>query len=164
MRVVVRYAVEAAVEVLPLVEQDHPTDLRARAAVDAAWAFVLGAERTNLQRSTAVEAHRAARSATSEAAAHAARAAGDAAAAAYLHPLAKATQVGHILGSAARAARAAEAAAGDDPSVGDEWIERARRRATPRLVEVLRRYPSAPTGAGRVARLLSALDTGLRSG
>jgi hypothetical protein len=41
-------------------------------------------------------------------------------AAAYLHPLADAHQVKHILGAAAHAARAAELVAGDDRDVGAE--------------------------------------------
>ncbi len=164
LRVVARYAVEAAQEVLPLFEADRPHDPRARAAVEAAWAFVDGVERTTLQRVTAVAAHRAARDATDPAAAHAARAAGDAAAAAYLHPLPRAIQVGHVLRAAAHAARAAELAAGDAPDVGDRAIEQARQRASPALVAVLRRYPAAPTGRSRVARLMTALDTALRSG
>ena len=39
--------------------------------------------------------------------------------AAYLHPLAKATQLRHILGPAAHASRAAELARGDDPVVAE---------------------------------------------
>ena len=72
-----------------------------------------------------------------------------AASAAYLHPLADAHQVKHILGAAAHAARAAELIAGDDRDVGAEHIEQARRRATPAVVEVLKRYPAAPPGGGR---------------
>ncbi|MGQ0574530.1 MAG: putative immunity protein [Pseudonocardia sp.] len=68
LRVVVRYAVESAAEVLPLFEQWHPDDRRPRAAIDAAWAFVDGATRSRLQRVTAVDAHRAAKLATSGAA------------------------------------------------------------------------------------------------
>jgi hypothetical protein len=142
LRVVARYAVEAAQEVLPFFEERHPNDRRARAAVDAAWTFVEGANRTKLQRISALDAHRAAKDATNEAAKHAAHAAGDAASAAYLHPLAKATQVGHILRAAAHAARAAELAAYGDPNVGNQHIEQARQRATPALVDVLRRYRS----------------------
>lgn len=162
LRVVARYAVEAAQEVLPIYEVDHPDDARPRAAVDAAWIFVSGAARTQLQRSTALEAHRAAKAAKHEQARYAARAAGDAAAAAYLHPLAKATQVGHILGAAANAARAAELAADDDSAVGRLWIERARQRSTPVLVEVLARYPAALSGSSRVAGLMKELDNALR--
>jgi hypothetical protein len=75
----------------------------------------------------------------------------------------RASQVGHILRAAAHAARAAELCAGGDPGVGDERIERARRRATPVLVDVLGRYPAAPVGKSRVAQLMKSLDTSLRS-
>ncbi|MGA4837733.1 putative immunity protein [Streptomyces sp. G45] len=163
LRAVARYAAESAQEVLPVFEHTHPDDPRPRAAVDAAWEFANGARRTRLQRVTALDAHRAARDAASEAERLAARAAGDAAAAAYLHPIARATQVGHILRAAASAARVAELRAGGDPAVGLERIERARRRATPTLADVLSRYPPAPSGKGRVAQLMSALDAALRA-
>ncbi|WP_432093608.1 putative immunity protein [Streptomyces sp. bgisy100] len=162
LRVVARYAAESAQEVLPVFEEAVPGDPRPRAAVDAAWEFVNGARRTKLQRVTSLDAHRAAKEADTEAACLAARAAGDAAAAAYLHPIAKATQVGHILRAAANAARVAELVAGDDPEAGDKSIEQARQRATPALRDVLSRYPAAPNGKGRVAQLMSALDTSLR--
>jgi hypothetical protein len=163
LRVVARYAVGAAQEVLPLFEASHPDDRRPRAAVDAARTFVAGANRTKLQRIAAFDAHRAAKDATTESAKHAAHAAGDAAASVYLHPLARATQVGHILRAAAHAARAAELAADGDLSVGNQRIEQAGQRATPELVAVLRRYPVAPTGTSRVAQLMKTLDTSLRS-
>ncbi|TWF94283.1 putative immunity protein [Saccharopolyspora dendranthemae] len=155
LRAVVRFAVEFAEEVLPIFDERHD-DARPRAAVSAARTFADGADRTKAQRITALDAHRAAKEATSEAASHAARAAGDAAAAAYLHPLAQATQVSHILRAAAHAARAAELVAGDVPSVGEQHIELARLRATPVLVDVLSRYPRAPAGKSRVAQLISA--------
>ncbi|WP_328994130.1 exonuclease SbcC [Kribbella sp. NBC_01245] len=163
LRVVARYAAESAAETLAIFEASDPDDRRPREALEAAWTFVEGAQRTKLQRVTALAANQAGREATTEAAQNAARAAGHAAAAAYLHPLAKSTQVGHILGAAACAARAAELAAGGDRSVGAESIEQARRRATPALVAVLRRYPAAPSSGNRVAELMSALDTSLRS-
>lgn len=146
LRVVARYAVESAEQVLALFEKGHPGDTRPRAAISAAWTFAEGAPRTNLQRATALEAHRAAKTATSEAAKQAARAAGDAAAAAYLHPAAKSTQVGHILRAAACGARAAELSAGDAPEVGDASIEEAYRRAPSRLN---RRSPPLSTCADR---------------
>lgn len=117
LRVVARFAVESADRALPFFQEADPDDPRPRAAIEAAWAFASGAARTRLQRVTALDAHRAAKDVADEAAQHAARAAGDAAAAAYLHPLAKATQVRHILGAPASAARAAELSAGDDPKV-----------------------------------------------
>ncbi|MFC0002833.1 putative immunity protein [Micromonospora siamensis] len=162
LRVVARYAAQCAQDALSIYEAAHPGDRRPRAAVEAARTFAQGARRTNLQRTTAWAAHRAAREAATEAAREAARAAGHAAGAAYLHPLANATQVGHILGAGAYAARAAELAAGGDRTVGERWIEQARRRATPALVAVLRRYPAAPAGGSRVAELMSALDGALR--
>jgi hypothetical protein len=76
--------------------------------------------------------------------------------------LAEATQVRHVLGAAARAARALELSAGDDPAVGAEHLGRARSLAGPVVVDVLRRYPPAPRGGGRVGELLRQLDASLR--
>lgn len=163
LRAVARYAAECAQGVLPLFEDVHPEDPRPRAAIDAAWTFGDGGARTNLQRVTALDAHRAAKEATTDAARYAASAAGDAAAAAYLHALAKATQVGHILRAAANAAHAAELSAANDPHSASALIEAARSRATPTVIDVLRRYPRAPTGTTRVAHLMTALDDSLRA-
>lgn len=162
LRAVTRYVAETAVEVLPVFEEVHPDDHRPRAALDAAWEFVDGARRTRLQRVTSLDAHRAAADAATEAARLAAQAAGDAASAAYLHPIAKAHQVGHILRAAANAARIAEFVASDDPTAADTSLALARRRATPILIDVLCRYPLAPTGSRRVAQLMSQLDAALR--
>jgi hypothetical protein len=52
--------------------------------------------------------------------------------------------------------------AGEDRDVGPDQIEHACRRATPAVVDVLRRYPTAPTGGGRVGELLRELDEALR--
>lgn len=164
LREVTRYAVECAQEVLEIFERAHPVDSRPRDAVDAAWAFARGGERGKSLRDTAWAAQKAARDADPAAAGDAARAAMCAASAAYLHPLADAHQVKHILGAAAYAARAAELMAGDDRDVGAEHIDQARRRATPAVVDVLSRYPAAPAGGGRVGELLRNLDEALRSG
>lgn len=107
--------------------------------------------RSRLQRATATDA-----------AGHAASATGDAAAAAYLHPLANATQVRHILGAAAHAARAAELARGDDPVVAEYVITSAATRATPEVLDVLTRYPRVPKGRTRVADIMQRLDGMLR--
>ncbi len=50
LRVVARYVAEHAEEVLPAFETSVPDDPRPRAAIDAAWQFVHGANRTKLQR------------------------------------------------------------------------------------------------------------------
>ncbi|MFE2290393.1 putative immunity protein [Streptomyces sp. NPDC059452] len=163
LRAVARYVAESAQEVLPAYEGANPGDLRPRSAIEAAWEFINGGRRTRLQRVTSMEAHRAAKEAATEAARLAAQAAGDAASAAYLHPISKAHQVGHILRAAANAARIAEIEAGEDPGAGDRAIEEARERATPVLTDVLRRYPLAPSGKSRAAQLMTTLDASLRS-
>ncbi|WP_405406892.1 putative immunity protein [Streptomyces sp. NBC_01104] len=162
LRVVARYVVQHAEDVLPVFEHAVPDDQRPRAAIDAAREFIHGAGRTKLQRVASVDAHRAARSAPSEAARLAARSAGDAASAAYLHPIAQAGQVGHILRACASAARIGEMEAGGDPAIADALLERSLRRATPVLVDVLRRYPPVTGGSSRVSQLMSTLDQSLR--
>ena len=165
LREVARYAVECAEPALAIFARDFPDDPRARTALDEARRFAAGGNRTKALRVTALAAHKAARMAQEmgrEASVHAARAAGHAAAAAYLHPLAKATQVRHILGAAADAARAIELDAGDDHRAGDESIEKARGLAGRIVMNVLTRYPNAPNGGGRAGELLRRLDASLR--
>jgi hypothetical protein len=170
LREVTRFAAERAQDVLAIFEQAYPADSRPRDAVDAAWAFARGGARGKSLRDTAWAALKAARDADADtldtvgtaATGDAARAAMSAASAAYLHPLADAHQVKHILGAAAHAARAAELLAGDNRAVGAERIEQARRLATPAVVDVLSRYPAAPPGGGRVGELVRALDAALR--
>ncbi|CAM3891227.1 putative immunity protein [Kibdelosporangium persicum] len=165
LREVTRFAVACAEPALGIFERERPDDRRPRDAVAAAQAFADGARRTKAIRDGAWAAHRAyqeARDAGQAAASDVARAAVAAASAAYLHPLAKATQVLHILGSAAHAARAFELDAGDDRTVGAAYIEKARDLATPAVVSVLRRYPDAPGGRGRVGELTRLLDGWMR--
>lgn len=162
LRAIAGYAVACAQPALVIFVRDRPDDPRPAEALEAARAFAEGGPRSRLQRSSATAAHRAAREATTEAAGHAATAAGDAAAAAYLHPLAKSTQVRHILGAAAHAARAAELAGGDDPVVAEYVITAAAKRATSPVIDVLTRYPRAPQGRTRVAALMVRLDSMLR--
>ncbi len=162
LRAVAGYALACAEPALVIVEKDRPDDPRPAAALHAARVFVEGAPRSRLQRAAAADAHRAAREARTAAARHAATAAGDAAAAAYLHPLATQTQLRHILGAAAHAARAAELARGEDPVVAEYVVTAAAKRATPTLLDVLSRYPRAPAGRTRVAALMARLDGMLR--
>jgi hypothetical protein len=161
----VRYAVGCARPALAIFERDLPGDPRPRAAIDAADAFAEGAERTRVLRDTAWAALRAAneaRDAGRLAASDAARAAVATCGAAFLHPLPRATQVKHILGSAAYAARAFEIAAGGDATVAAARISDAVRLASPVVVDVLRRYPPAPASGGRIGELLRELDAALR--
>ncbi|CDZ58905.1 Hypothetical protein NGAL_HAMBI2605_02580 [Neorhizobium galegae bv. orientalis] len=85
-----------------------------------------------------------------------------AAGAAFLHPLAKAAQVKHILGSAAHAARAFELAAQENPAGEASHMAQTPIRPHPVVVDVLKRYPAAPTGGGRVGELVRQLDASLR--
>jgi hypothetical protein len=165
LREVAGYAAACARPALAIFELERPEDWRPRAAIDAAQAFADGGKRTKAIRDNAWAAQRAyqeTRDAGQAAASDAARAAVAAASAAYLHPLAKATQVKHILGSAAHAARAFELSAGDDPTVGADHIAHSRILANPVVVDVLRRYPPAPPGGGRVGELIRQLDASLR--
>ncbi|WP_426752553.1 putative immunity protein [Myxococcus sp. Y35] len=165
LRAVAGYAAACARTALALFERERPDDERPRAAIDAAQAFADGAARSKVLRDAAWAAQRAAqeaRDAGLAAASDAARAALAAAGAAFLHPLAKATQVKHILGAAAHAARAFELAEGDDPAIGASHIAQARALAPPVVVDVLRRYPAAPSGGGRAGALLRELDAALR--
>jgi hypothetical protein len=163
LREVTGYAAACAEDVLEIFERAHPADARPRDAIDAAWIFAGGGKRGKTLRDTAWAALKAAGDVNTAAAGDAARAAMSAASAAYLHPLADAHLVKHILGAAAHAARAAELVGGDDRAVGADHLERARRRATPVVVDVLSRYPAAPPGGGRVGELLRDLDAALRS-
>lgn len=160
LRAVVRFAADCAEGLLPEFEAVAPDDPRPRDALAAARAFAQGAARSNLQRTAAVAAHRAARGVPAEPAQLAALACGDAAAAAYLHPIARATQVGHILRAAACAARVAELRGSDD---GDDVVRLLAGRAAPPVPEVLRRYPAAPRGSARLGRLVSAIDAAVRA-
>lgn len=162
LREVVAYAAGSAGKVIAIFERVRESDSRPRDAIAAARIFACGGARVKALRDTAWAAHKAAQEAGDPAASEAARAAMYAPAAAFLHPLARATQVRHILGAAAHAARAAELAAGNDPAVGHDFIESAACEATPRVIEILCRYPAAPKGGGRTSELLRILDAKLR--
>jgi hypothetical protein len=162
LREVTAFAAACAEAVLSIFEDERPDDSRPRDAIGAAWEFARGGERGKSLRVNAWAALDAAKCVDTAAAREAAWAAMSAAGAAYLHPLANASQVKHILGAGAYAARAAELAAGDDPRVGSEHVERVADRATAGVVDVLKRFPAAPAGGGRVGELIRMLDTLLR--
>jgi hypothetical protein len=162
LRAIAGYATDCAEPVLDIFERAVPGDSRARDAIIGARAFADGGRRTMGLRSIAMAAFRAAHDAPTPAAAEAARAASAAAAAAYLHPVASADQIKHILGAAAHAARAAELDTGDDPSVGATAIAGAVAHAPSTVASVLARYPRAPSRGGRIGELVRAIDAALR--
>lgn len=165
LREVAGYAAACARPALVIFERERPNDERPRAAIEAARSFADGAERTKRLRDSAWAAQRAAqeaRDAGLAAGSDAARAALAAAGAPFLHPIAKSSQVKHILAAAAYAARAFEISGGGDFAIGAEHIGHSQFLATPVLVDVLRRYPPAPPGGGRVGELIRQLDATLR--
>lgn len=162
IRAITRYAVACAEQTIVVFDRACPDDDRPREALAAARAFADGERRSQRQRVAGPAAHRAGREAPTDAARHAAKAAGDAAAAAYLHPLARASQVRHIIGAGAHAARAAELARGDDPVAAEYIVDAAANRADDIVRDVLGRYPRAPEGRTRVAVLMRRLDSLIR--
>lgn len=165
LREVARYVCSFASDVLPVFELNHPDDGRPREALAAGLAFADGQPRSRWQRTASMEAHRAAAEAGEagdERGRLAAQAAGDAASAAYLHPIAKAHQVAHILRAPANAARIAQLTDDAGP-LADAVLEIAAERATPMVIDILCRYPSPAPGTSPPARLMSTLDVLLRS-
>ncbi|WP_406422332.1 exonuclease SbcC [Streptomyces sp. NBC_00873] len=163
LREIAGYAADCARRALSIFEQSLPADTRPRDAIDAARVFAEGGRRTAALRQSGWAAFRAAQEADSPAAVDAARAASHAAGAAFLHPLANAHQVKHILGAAAHAARAEELAFGEDQSVTAGTLEWARHHAPPSVTAVLGRFPAAPSGGGRVGEFIRDLDAALRA-
>jgi immunity protein 5 of polymorphic toxin system len=165
LREVAGYAAACARPALEIFERERPDDRRPRVALDVAQTFADGGPRIKALRDNARAAHRAAQEARDQdqaAASDAARAAAHACGAAFLHPLAKATQVKHILGSAAHAARALELRAGAGPAAATGHIQQSQTAARPVVIDVLKRYPAAPPGGGRVGELVRQLDAALR--
>ncbi len=163
LRFVGLWAAECAERVLPLFEAKAPSDTRPREAIEGIRTFARGGKRTARLRSLALAAHAAARQVGVPAATAAARAAGIAAATAYTHPLATTDQAKHILGTPAYTARACELAADGDPAAADEEMRWAIEHASPRVCEVLRRFPARSDGRSRLDALYYQLDEGLRS-
>ncbi|MDN6566972.1 MAG: hypothetical protein L0K65_07970 [Actinomyces sp.] len=162
LRVVTRFVVVHAEDVLQVFEEAVPGDTRPREAIEAAQVFIGGAGRSNLQRVASLDAHRAARDSFSEPACLAARSAGDAASAPYLHPIAQSEQVGHILRAAASVAHIRQLQAGGDPAAAEASLQLSRARATPELIDVLSRYPRPARTRSRVTQLMCDLDQSLR--
>ncbi len=163
LRAITGYAAVCARQVVDLFEAARPADTRPRVAVETAEDFAAGARRSAALRTGAWAARAAAREAdVSTAVGQAALAASAAAGAAYLHPLATAHQVRHVLGAAVHQARALELAAEDEHDVGDARIEWAAAQAPAQVADVLARMPLAPRGRTRPAALLTRLDDRLR--
>ncbi|HIV56952.1 MAG TPA: hypothetical protein H9902_03255 [Candidatus Stackebrandtia faecavium] len=160
LRAVTGFNVDCARRVIAVFDSECPHDRRPIEALNDAAAFVDGGNRTRALRVSAVAAHRAARDVAGPAA-HAAMAAGDAAASAYLHPLADAAQVGHILRGPAHCVRALETQP-VRPVPHEEAIATVLDCATSQLIEVLRRYPRVSAGRTGASMVMGELDRRLR--
>jgi hypothetical protein len=151
------WAAECAERALPLV----PGDPRPREAIEAVRTFGAGGKRTKAIRTAAWAALKAAGELEDPAAEAAARAALGAAGSAYLHPLAAATQVKHIVAAAQYAAYAQELATGD-PAAADAVISWAVERAPDAVRDVIARYPDGSPGRSRLGELHRQLEAELR--
>ena len=160
LRAVAAFNLACALQVIDLFEAVKPHDARPRDALAAAEGFVRGGPRSRAQRISAPAAHRASKE-VSGAASHAAMAAGDAAASVYLHPLADAAQVGHILRGPSHGVLALEARA-VEPLTRAAAAAAILEWSTPAVAEVLCRYPSAATRDRATAEVLWFLDVQVR--
>ncbi|TDW18007.1 putative immunity protein [Kribbella kalugense] len=152
------WSADCAERALPLYEAVAPDDRRPREAIEVVREFGAGGNRTKAIRTAAWAALKAAGEVDDPAAEAAARAAVAAAGSAYLHPLAAATQVKHIVGAAQYAAYAHELAGRDPEAIVDWAIE----RVPPMVRDVLRRYPNGSPGRSRLGELHRRLETELR--
>ena len=152
------WSADCAEQALPVYEAVASDDRRPRAAIEVAREFGAGGNRTKAIRTAAWGALKAAGEVDDPAAEAAARAAVAAAGSAYLHPLAAATQVKHIVGAAQYAAYAHELAGRDAEAV----VSWALQRVPPAVRDVLRRYPDATPGRSRLGELHRQLESALR--
>ncbi len=156
------WAAESAERVLPLFEAAAPSDRRPREAIDGLRAFERGEIRQARLKTLALGAHAAAREVGHPVAAAAARAAGTAAATMFMHAPDTIGTAEHLLGAAAYAALAREAAVGG-VAAGDEEIDWAVEHAPARVREILAQVPVVEPGRRRALDVrLAQLDARLR--
>lgn len=160
LRTVTAFNLACPEQVIELFEDVQRNDTRPREALNAAAEFVRGGPRSRAQRMTALAAHRAAKDVRPPAT-HVAMASGDAAASAYLHPLADAEQVGHILRGPAYCVLALQYRAAE-PLTRSDAVAVVLQRVSPRVVQVLLRYPPISGRRREVAQVMSELDLRLR--
>ena len=160
LRAVTAFNLACAEQVIDLFEEVQPNDTRPKEALNAAAAFVGGGPRSMAQRVSALAAHRAAKE-VGPPAVHAAMAAGDAAASAYLHPLADAAQVGHILRGPAYCVLALQHRP-VEPLTRSDAVAAVLQYASPQVIHVLLRYPRVRTRRQEVTSVMGDLDARLR--
>jgi hypothetical protein len=166
LRAIALWAANCAELALPITESRHLTDMRPRQAIEAAREFGRGKKRDKALRIVALAAMRAGKG-EDEPSKYAARAATLAASVAYTHTdlqtgLRGIRQARHILGPAVYAALALETAAGGDPKVGDDVVQRAIETAPYEVRYLLKHMPPQPNENGRLGVLFADLDSALR--
>lgn len=162
LRQLARWAESCAAPALPVFEAHCPDDPRPREALAAALAFADGAERSGALRKAAWAAQAAARETSAPAATAAARAAAAAAGAAYLHPIATAHQLNHILAPAGYAAHALALRSEDPARIGEMEIDSAIAGAPSAVRRLIAQLPPRASSRTALGRLFHRLDTGLR--
>ncbi len=162
LRQLARWAEACAARAVTVFEAQCPDDPRPREALVATLAFAEGAERSGALRKTAWAAQAAARDAADPAATAAARAAAAAAGTAYMHPIATAHQLNHILAPAGYAALALALRSQDPARVGDMEIDSAIASAPAAVRNLIAQLPPRAPSRTALGRLLHRLDTGLR--
>ena len=162
LRHLARWAEACAARALPVFEARSPGDPRPREALVAALAFAGGAERSGALRKAGWAAQAAARETSDPAATAAARAAASAAGAAYLHPIATAHQLNHILAPAGYAAHALALRSDDPTRVGGMEIDSAIADAPAAVRHLIAQLPPRAPSRTVLGRLFHRLDSGLR--
>lgn len=160
LRQLARWAEACAARAVTVFEAQCPDDPRPREALVATLAFAEGAERSGALRKAAWAAQAAGRDAADPAATAAARAAAAAAGTAYMHPIATAHQLNHILAPAGYAALAL--ALRSSARVGDMEIDSAIASAPAAVRNLIAQLPPRAPSRTALGRLLHRLDTGLR--
>lgn len=155
LRILSSWSCDCAERSLAIFRRARPEDDRASVAIAAARGFARGGPRNNHLRKSAMAAFRARSELIDPAASAAAEAACHAAASAFLHPIAKAHQVLHILGAAACSSWAL-AEAGE--SSLDAALSQAFAWAPPELRQLRQRYPALEAPKTRLRESYQKLD------
>ena len=163
LRFLGKWAADCAERVLPIYEAVNPTDIRPRVAIVGIREFANGGKRAAKLRKLSMDAYRAALEAENAAASAAAQSASLAAASAYTHPLVDVKQTKHIVGPATYAALAMEVKSGNNPEIGNAFVQWAITQAPKEVCEILAHMPARTTGKSRLDQLMLDLDFGLRN-
>ncbi|HSX34072.1 MAG TPA: hypothetical protein VLF62_00315 [Candidatus Saccharimonadales bacterium] len=165
LRPIALWVAKYAEEAISVFESRHPDDTRPRQAIEAGREFGNGKKRDKNLRMLAFAAMES-RKDVDNPSKHAVQAAILTAAVAYTHTdlqtgLQGVRQAQHILGPIVYAALAIETA-GNQPTLGDDLLQRAIADAPEEVGHILAHMPPQPIKEGRIGTLFSVLDSALR--